>query len=716
VLSEVDELKLQPEIGEELGAQLKREFKQVLVDLYGGDPAARDARRRTLALPPDDWQRAWCLQGSTSAGGTVSLRWRGRHTGDYNLDGLVTVADLTPLGFHFNKSPELDADGLPVKSGDNEWAAEVDGNVDGLIAVSDLTPIGANYQSRLIGYRVYLGTGPDAGSIVWDSEFQPNADDSGLPFSVPFNTSRDAGDVQLYSFTLTPDPPATGELNYVRVVSWDGEAEGTAREMALYDGPHATLYCEICHVMPTLAFRETDNTCNLCHAAPPEDSQAAWTDAPMPHQSCLNCHEQHVFSIDPPQTPCGTCHSTIASDVQAAGMPNCLGCHGTPHIPNPQPAATDCQGCHTAPPDVPEADWAEAPGLHSSCLACHSEHEFAIAAPNSVCADCHQALIDGGHAGGSEECLGCHSSPHIPETAATGLNCVSCHPNPPENTAAEWADAPGNHAQCVLCHDTEEHGSKPVPPESICGNCHAALISGGHAGGESVCLSCHEYPHLPVMSFPNCLDCHPAPPEDPSASWDDAPGQHSACDQCHASADHGDKPVPPESICGDCHAALISAGHAGGDPLCLACHEYAHLPVMSFDNCLDCHPTPPEDPSASWDDAPGLHADCDQCHFGPEHGDKPEPPESICADCHLELINEGHAGGSTDCLGCHDFVHLPLKPEDLHDIHLDEEDVGCSDCHGMHGGTSPDREKCLACHEEQAEHYPDTECIDCHEG
>lgn len=696
--------------------ELKSELKQVFIDLYGGDPLARDLRRRTMALGPSEWNRAWCLQASTSMSSAVKLKWRGRHIGDYNLDGLVTVADLTPLGFHFNVAPDFDADGLPVNDGDNEWAAEVDGNVDGLIAVSDLTPIGANYQSRHLGYRVYLGSGPDAGSITWAADYLPNPDDAEQPFTVPFNTSRDAGHVAKYEFEFSPAAPAEGQLNYVRLVAWDGSAEGEPREIPVLDGPHASFSCELCHVMPTMAFREPAGSCHLCHATPPEDAQATWSDPPPLHQPCMNCHVAHGFSIDPPQTPCSVCHSSIASAVSGAGMPNCLGCHATPHIPNPQPTATDCQTCHTAPPDLPAETWDNAPGMHGSCLSCHSEHGFAIGEPNAICADCHGALIDSGHSGGNPDCLGCHTSPHIPATAATGMDCFSCHPNPPENPSAAWADAPGNHAQCFLCHIGEEHGSKPVPPESICGNCHSELISEGHGGGHAACLDCHDYPHLPEMtlSVADCLLCHPAPPEDLSAQWADAPGDHAQCLECHPGPEHGNKPVPAESICANCHSQLISEGHAGGDTLCMGCHQFPHLPALSFPNCLDCHPTPPEDVTASWDDVPGQHNQCALCHPGPEHGNKPVPPESICANCHSELIDEGHAGGVTDCLACHLYPHVTVKPEELHDSHTPENGVQCSDCHNMHGGMDPDRDDCLACHTDKVDHYPGVLCSDCH--
>jgi len=80
--------------------------------------------------------------------GSGTLSWYERHNGDYNLDGEVGVADITPIGANFNE---------PVVEGNDNWATlEVaDGNENGLIEVADLTPIGQSFQSFITGYNVY---------------------------------------------------------------------------------------------------------------------------------------------------------------------------------------------------------------------------------------------------------------------------------------------------------------------------------------------------------------------------------------------------------------------------------------------------------------------------------------------------------------------------------------------------------------------------------
>jgi len=386
--------------------------------------------------------------------------------------------------------------------------------------------------------------------------------------------------------------------------------------------------------------------------------------------ACLDCHQTpHVPDASPSASTCGECHTGQAAELSGSPMADCNGCHVDHQFVVTDEPAT-CKTCHTAPPDKPQASWAEAPGLHGSCGQCHNEHSFAIADANAVCADCHQAKIDSGHAGGATDCLTCHASPHVPEVDVSGMACTDCHTNPPEDPLREWADAPGLHAECGQCHSLTDHGDKPVPPESICGDCHQSLMDSGHAGGIGTCLDCHVYPHLPEsnMGGQDCVFCHPTPPEDPLRTWAEAPGLHADCGQCHSLTEHGDKPVPPESICGDCHQALMDSGHAGGITTCLDCHTYSHLPETGGGDCTSCHPVPPEAPDKTWDDVPGLHDQCGECHLGEGHPDaKPtkEEIQPICLGCHPDFDPEipGNHKGAL-CMECHDGGHMVVFNED----------------------------------------------------
>ena len=73
----------------------------------------------------------------------LRLQWAERHMGDYNLDGVVSIADITPLASHFNEAVGLD-----------ERKQVIDGNGDGVINIQDLTPLAAQYFTTLSGYDV----------------------------------------------------------------------------------------------------------------------------------------------------------------------------------------------------------------------------------------------------------------------------------------------------------------------------------------------------------------------------------------------------------------------------------------------------------------------------------------------------------------------------------------------------------------------------------
>jgi hypothetical protein len=582
-LSDLRELEIPEGVDPALFAELKTAFEQVLTRLYAPDGTPRG--KALSALPVEQMCQAWVTDARFKAGGDVELRWLGRHTGDYDLNSEVNVSDLTPLGLFFAKTADYDAEGMPMSSGDNERRCQVDGDDNAEINISDLTTIGLNFTSKHLGYRVYPGYSTDGVDVTWETDYLEGPDGPG-EVSVPFNSSTAAGELLHFSLTFTPPAIPSGSTLFVRIVPFDGTEEGMEQTMAVYDGPHSSQFCSMCHTKVERTFLGEADACRLCHASAPEG--ADWTSAPLMHQSCTNCHEHHGFAIAEMGPVCSTCHGSIASQLEASGMGQCTDCHATPHVPNAHPNTTDCAGCHSA----------EAAGIADeampNCSTCHSQHTFV--------------------------------QTYEPAT------CTGCHANPDGNASAEWTSAPGQHGACSSCH--ELHNFSMDQPNTICADCHEAIISGGHAGGDADCLGCHISPHVPEISI------------------------------------------------------------AGME-------------------CIDCHTSPPEDPEREWAEAPGLHSDCGQCHSLEEHGDKPVPPESICGDCHLEQTAPGHGDGSGECMKCHTYSHLPVKPEDVHDIHLDS-GVNCSDCHSMHGGTDPDRETCLACHEDKVDHYPGPVCQTCH--
>ncbi len=105
------------------------------------------------------------LQAIYDGESSATLSWFERHNGDYNLDGEVGVNDLTPLGLYFDQ---------PAVEGEDDWALieVVDGDEDGLITVADITPIGQSFLSFITGYNVYR-------TPLAEPEEEPDPADSG---------------------------------------------------------------------------------------------------------------------------------------------------------------------------------------------------------------------------------------------------------------------------------------------------------------------------------------------------------------------------------------------------------------------------------------------------------------------------------------------------------------------------------------------------------
>ncbi|MBN2081893.1 hypothetical protein JW859_06745 [bacterium] len=88
--------------------------------------------------------------GDLAFDGTDTLTWHYVNIGDYNQDGEVGVADLTPIGVNFGE------DVTPNQFDFNTALSVIDGNSNGQIEVADITPIGQNYLFNIFGgFRIY---------------------------------------------------------------------------------------------------------------------------------------------------------------------------------------------------------------------------------------------------------------------------------------------------------------------------------------------------------------------------------------------------------------------------------------------------------------------------------------------------------------------------------------------------------------------------------
>lgn len=113
---------------------------------------------RTLSNPPDgpanevDYLVAYQLDADAPNPNNVRLEWTELNTGDYNFDGEVNIADITPIVLNYAKTYRKDSAGRREQT--VYW---VDGDRNGEVNLADITPIVSNYGATVDGYKVYHG-------------------------------------------------------------------------------------------------------------------------------------------------------------------------------------------------------------------------------------------------------------------------------------------------------------------------------------------------------------------------------------------------------------------------------------------------------------------------------------------------------------------------------------------------------------------------------
>ena len=191
--------------------------------------APDNAPSRSVATPQTgDDNLPWNIQVAVGVS-DVTATWRGRARGDFDLDGTVAIADITPIAVHYGKEVQY-ADGMPVPDGDNEYLAVVDGDDSGEVGISDITPIAMHYGQTNAGYRIYLGlraTGET--EPTWAVDFLRPAGSPDAVATVPFEDSRVEGEVQRYVFTFEP-PGGFEGYAALRIAATDGETDGVVYE------------------------------------------------------------------------------------------------------------------------------------------------------------------------------------------------------------------------------------------------------------------------------------------------------------------------------------------------------------------------------------------------------------------------------------------------------------------------------------------------------
>lgn len=196
-VAQVEKAPVPEGVDAELFAQLKDQLIRQL--------RATSADKVTAGPPMHDYNQVSDLQLLGNPTDGLMLKWTYINRGDYNLDGLVSINDLTPIGLHFNHTQDM-----------ADWgtAKRADGNEDGFVTINDITPIGQNYLNYIVGYNVYGGAAADGPWEMLGSMELPDAPTMGR-------------------FVLTFDLPDTADM-YFQIRPYDDMgAEGIASQVSM---------------------------------------------------------------------------------------------------------------------------------------------------------------------------------------------------------------------------------------------------------------------------------------------------------------------------------------------------------------------------------------------------------------------------------------------------------------------------------------------------
>jgi hypothetical protein len=114
------------------------------------------------------------------------LTWRYHNLGDYDLNGSVGIADITPIAIHYGE-----------EIGPHPEATHIDGSGNGVVGIEDITPIAINYGVDLSAYRVEGSADAETGyTEVGSASFETDAVEivGGLEFTY------DLGDAPAYEW------------------------------------------------------------------------------------------------------------------------------------------------------------------------------------------------------------------------------------------------------------------------------------------------------------------------------------------------------------------------------------------------------------------------------------------------------------------------------------------------------------------------------------
>src|SRR5690606_35216820 len=147
--------------------------------------------------------------------------------GDYDQNGVVTIADLTPLGLHFGQTGPFASDVDVIGIGSYPVESPADGDGHGEINRADLTASAPNVGNHTLGgYNIYASSNADdvpadneAPSTIPPASSMPFADGDGDPVT----------DRLRYGY-IQPSAPAGPVVIWARPVDSEGN-EGSISQV-----------------------------------------------------------------------------------------------------------------------------------------------------------------------------------------------------------------------------------------------------------------------------------------------------------------------------------------------------------------------------------------------------------------------------------------------------------------------------------------------------
>jgi predicted CXXCH cytochrome family protein len=354
---------------------------------------------------------------------------------------------------------------------------------------------------------------------------------------------------------------------------------------------------------------------------------------------------------------------------------------------------------------------------------------------------CHDALVSGAsvHAPAADsDCAACHVPSEAPEgpnrkayrLAATGVElCQGCHDEVAKWNRLKFPHDPSSTGDCASCHlphnSTRKHLLAEGTDGTVCYDCHDDFSKQHKVLHDPVgtldCTACHD-PHasdkdslLRGGSQDVCFSCHEDQMEDFARAFRHKPAA-DGCVTCHDPHGAADKTLTKRAggaLCAPCHKARGEAEAQGisphkrlGEVACTMCHtphssEYkqqlrsapAAVCVSICHQHVDIIGLQKLRPVVHKPLAKGLCFDCHTPHASsapsylkrPLAGKAMQPYEKdtfdFCWSCHARTLVE-----TLDGTGVTGFRN---GDQNLHSVHVVDEQHSCRLCHEEHAATQP---------------------------